>query len=68
MELIATVRDDAGEAVGSVIVAPKVFGSGSDGYFGQRKMDWNGARWQVQVQLVRIHSKAEAEAAPEAEG
>jgi len=72
MELIGTIRTDAGEAVGSVIVAPKAFDSGSDGFFGQRKLEWEGARYQVQMQLVRIGSKEEnnaeanTEAAPEA--
>jgi hypothetical protein len=68
MELVATIRDDSGQSVGSVIVAPKTFGTLSEGFFGQRKIAWDGARYQVQVQLVRINSKpeAEAEAAPEA--
>jgi hypothetical protein len=63
MELIATIRTDSGDSVGSVIAPAKVFGSGSDGYFGQRKLTWNGAKYQAQVQLVRIGSKDEAEAA-----
>lgn len=66
MDLIATVRTDSGDSVGSVIVAPKAFDSGSLGYFGQRKMEWEGARYQVQVQLVRIGSKAETQAEQEA--
>lgn len=66
MDLIATVRTDSGDTVGSVIVPPKAFGSGSLGYFGQRKLEWEGARYQVQVQLVRIGSKAEPQAEQEA--
>ena len=66
MELLATIRQDDGEAIGSVLVSPKTFGSGSDGFFGVRKFTWAGARWQAQVQLVRIGSKGEAKPEPEA--
>jgi len=66
MDLIATVRTDSGDSVGSVIVPEKAFASGSAGYFGQRKLEWAGERWQVQVQLVRIGSKAEPQAEQEA--
>lgn len=63
MELLATLRTDSGESVGSVIVPEKAFDSGSEGFFGQRKLEWNGARWQIQVQAVRIGSKLEAQEA-----
>ena len=67
MDLVATIRDDTGQSVGAVVVPAKHFDSGSDGWFGQRKVRWNDVRYQIQVQVVRIGSAKENAEAAEAE-
>lgn len=47
--------------VGKLTAAEKVFKTGSRGYYGRGKIEINGKRYQVQVQLVEIGSKPKAE-------
>lgn len=54
MFLTATLRDDNGESVGVIVLAPKEFKSGRQGFFGQAKISLDGQRFQSQCQLVRI--------------
>ncbi|MCL5025752.1 MAG: hypothetical protein M1531_04560 [Chloroflexi bacterium] len=62
MFLTATVRTEEGESVGVLVLNPKTFSSGKEGYFGQGKLAIGGKRYQSQVQLVEIKEKAAAEA------
>jgi hypothetical protein len=62
MILTATIRDDNGQAVGALVLNPKTFKTGSEGYYGTTKLELAGVRYQAQMQLVAIHSKAKNEA------
>jgi hypothetical protein len=46
-------------------VTPKDFRTGSRGYYANQKMELDGKRYQVQIQLVEIGSKKAVEAAGE---
>jgi len=46
--------------VGIVTLAPKTFSTGSTGAFGSAKLDIGGAKYQAQIQIVKIGSKGEA--------
>lgn len=60
--LIAEIRDANGKVLGTVVLSPKGFKTGSKGYFGQGKMPGvaDEERLQVQVQAVIIGSKEAA--------
>jgi hypothetical protein len=64
--LIAEIRDAHGKVLGTVMLSPKDFKTGSKGYFGLSKMPGIGdeERLQVQVQAVIIGSKAAAKPKP----
>ncbi|MBI5932213.1 MAG: hypothetical protein HY867_00785 [Chloroflexi bacterium] len=50
------------DKVVAMLAAPeKAFKTGSRGYFGMGKVEFNGKRYQVQVQLVEIGSKPKPE-------
>ena len=52
------------DKVVAMMQAPeKVFKTGSKGYFGMGKIEINGKRYQVQVQMVEIGSKPNPEEA-----
>jgi hypothetical protein len=59
MILTATIRDEEGKAVGVLVLNEKTLTSGSRGFFGQGKLEINGAKHQAQVQLVQIGTKNE---------
>ena len=63
--MLVTFREvgQAGE-LGTVVANPRQFKTGSTGFFGVDKLNVNGKRYQVQVQLVEIGSKA-ANATPD---
>ncbi len=64
--LIAEIRDTNGKVLGTVVLSPKDFKTGSKGYFGLAKMPGvaEEERLQVQVQAVIIGSKAAAKSTP----
>jgi hypothetical protein len=64
--LIAEIRDANGKVLGTLVLSPKDFKTGSKGYFGLTKIPGVGEeeRLQVQVQAVIIGSKAAAKSAP----
>ena len=63
--LTATIRKfEDSNVIGAVIVHPKVFSTGSRGYYGQEKIEIDGKRYQVSIQLVEIGSKNAAKADP----
>ena len=57
MNIIVELKTDAGQLVGLMTVPPKDFKTGSKGYFTSGKVEVDGKRYQVQVQLVEIGSK-----------
>ena len=57
MNIIVELKTDAGQLIGLMTVPPKDFKTGSKGYFTSGKVEVEGKRYQVQVQLVGIGSK-----------
>jgi hypothetical protein len=61
MFIVAELKTDTGQLVTVLTIPPKEFKTGSRGFFGNGKVEMNGKRYQVQIQLVEIGSKKEAE-------
>ena len=61
MNIIAELKSDDGKLIGTFTVAPKNFKTGSRGFHAQGKLEIDGKRYQVQVQLVEIGSKEKKE-------
>ena len=57
MNIIVELKTDACQLIGLMTVPPKDFKTGSKGYFTSGKVEVEGKRYQVQVQLVEIGSK-----------
>jgi hypothetical protein len=64
MALIAEFKTPQGDKVAEFTVNPKDFKTGSRGYYANGKMEIDGKRYQVQIQLVEIGSKGAASEAP----
>lgn len=62
MNIVVDFKTDGGQAIGVMTVAPKDFKTGSKGFYGQAKLEIEGKRYQVQVQMVEIGSKERAKA------
>jgi hypothetical protein len=60
MLIIAELKNDKGEVVGVMTAQPKVFKTGSRGFYASGKIEVDGKRYQTQIQLVEIGSKQEA--------
>jgi len=60
--ILAELKTDAGQPITVMTVSRKEFKTGSKGYYANQKIDINGKRYQVQVQLVEIGSKPKTEA------
>ena len=65
MNIIAELKTDDGKSLGTMTVAPKNFKTGSRGYYANGKMELDGRRYQLQIQLVEIGSKGTPEPKPE---
>ena len=61
--LTCEIRTLDGQSLGVLVLAPKTFSSGKEGYFGQAKVLIDGRRYQCQCQLVAIASKQSKEGA-----
>lgn len=61
MFIVAELKDEKGQTIGLISLAPKQFKTGSRGYYANTKIDVEGKRYQVQVQMVEIGSKAQSE-------
>ena len=61
MIIDAIFKDENGTTLGKLTANEKTFATGSKGYHGQGKLEIQGKRYQVQVQLVEIGSKAPKE-------
>jgi hypothetical protein len=59
MAIIAELKTEKGEPIATFTVAAKEFKTGSRGFYSSAKAEINGKRYQVQIQLVEIGSKAE---------
>lgn len=57
MSLIVEIKTAEGQTVALLTVDEKNFKTGSRGFHGQGKIDFNGKRYQTQVQMVEIGSK-----------
>ena len=57
MNVIVEFKTDDGKPLGVMTAASKVFKTGSRGFYANHKLEIDGKRYQVQVQLVEIGSK-----------
>lgn len=57
MLIIAELKNDTGQSLGTVALPPKQFKTGSRGYYNNTKLEIDGKRYQVQIQMVEIGSK-----------
>lgn len=55
--LIVKVETPAGELVAVILCDPTTFSTGSTGFRGQQKATIDGARYQLQLQAVKVGSK-----------
>jgi hypothetical protein len=55
--IIAELKSESGEMIDVLSINPKQFKTGSKGYYINKKVEIDGKRYQVQVQLVEIGSK-----------
>ena len=61
MFIVAELKTDTGQLVTVLTLPPKEFKTGSRGFYGNGKVEIDGKRYQIQIQLVEIGSKKEAE-------
>lgn len=59
MAIIAEIKTTEGKELGSMTLPEKVFKTGSRGFYANGKMEIEGKRYQVQIQMVEIGSKPE---------
>ncbi len=57
MILIAEIKSGDGNVLNVMTLPPKEFKTGSKGFYANAKMDLDGKRYQVQIQMVEIGSK-----------
>jgi hypothetical protein len=55
------LKDDKGQLIAVLTVAPKEFKTGSKGFYGNTKIEIDGKRYQAQIQVVEIGSKSKEE-------
>ena len=56
----AEIKTATGEVVGTLTLPAKNFKTGSRGFYGMGKLEVDGKRYQMQIQMVEIGSKAAA--------
>jgi hypothetical protein len=61
MVIIADLKTETGQALGTIAAPSKLFKTGSRGFYANAKMEIDGKRYQVQIQLVEIGSKPQEE-------
>lgn len=64
MNIIVELKTDDGKMVGTMAAPPKQFKTGSRGFYANGKLEIEGKRYQVQIQLVEIGSKPAEEQKP----
>lgn len=57
MSLIVEIKTAEGQSIAVFTADAKNFKTGSRGYHGQAKIDFDGKRYQTQLQMVEIGSK-----------
>ena len=60
--LVAALKLENGETLADLMISAKQFKTGSRGYYVNQKVEIQGKRYQVQVQIVEIGSKQVASA------
>ncbi|OGO68633.1 MAG: hypothetical protein A2Z49_00650 [Chloroflexi bacterium RBG_19FT_COMBO_56_12] len=63
MLILAELKNDQGQLITVLTLPPKEFKTGSKGFYANGKTEIDGKRYQVQIQLVEIGSKKQAEEA-----
>jgi hypothetical protein len=61
MNILAELKTLEGQSLAAFVVPPKEFKTGSRGYYANGKVDFDGKRYQFQIQIVEIGSKKHAE-------
>ena len=61
MNILAELKTENGQTIGLISLPPKLFKTGSRGFYGNTKMEVDGKRYQVQIQMVEIGSKPQGE-------
>ncbi len=61
MIILAEIKSADGTVLGMLTLPPKDFKTGSKGFYTNGKIEIDGKRYQVQIQLVEIGSKPKAE-------
>jgi hypothetical protein len=62
MLLVAEIKNGEGTVLNVMALPPKEFKTGSKGFYANSKMEIDGKRYQVQIQMVEIGSKSQAQA------
>ncbi len=57
MLVIAELKTETGQTLGVLNLPPKLFKTGSRGFYANTKLEVDGKRYQVQIQMVEIGSK-----------
>jgi hypothetical protein len=57
MNIIAELKSDTGQQLTLMSVPPKDFKTGSRGYYANGRIEIEGKRYTLQIQLVEIGSK-----------
>jgi hypothetical protein len=57
MAIIAEIKSDDGKILGVMALPAKDFKTGSRGFYANGKLEFDGKRYQAQIQLVEIGSK-----------
>jgi hypothetical protein len=60
MIILAELKSATGETLAILTLPEKKFKTGSRGYYANGKLEFDGKRYQVQVQMVEIGSKPQA--------
>ncbi len=55
--IIVELKDSNGKTLGLLTAQPKDFKTGSRGFYANSKVEFDGKRYQAQIQLVEIGSK-----------
>lgn len=57
MAIVAELKDESGKTLAVFNALAKIFKTGSRGYYANGKLELDGKRYQVQIQLVEIGSR-----------
>ncbi len=60
MFIVSDLKTDKGAQIAVLTAQPKVFKTGSRGFYANGKIEVEGKRYQVQIQIVEIGSKTAA--------